>query len=246
VRSVDVIVYPAIDILGGNVVRLRQGDFDDSTTYQSDPLAAAQIWARAGAERLHVVDLDGARAGVPVNLDHVQRIALETGLTIQLGGGLRSDAAIDAAIAAGASRIVLGTAAFNHPELLDRALAVHGAQIAVSVDARGGNVATAGWTLTGSLSAIEAVGALAARGVRNFVYTDVDRDGMLGGLDIPGIARVADAVVGELLYSGGIATIGDLGALTELAHPQIAGVIIGKALYEGHFTIEEATEALCS
>lgn len=240
------IVYPAIDILDGHVVRLRQGDFADSTTYETDPLDAALHWARAGAERLHVVDLDGARAGVPVNLDHVRRIAVETAIPLQLGGGLRSNEAIDAAIAAGASRVVIGTAAFNRSELLDRALAVYGDRVAVSVDARGGNVATAGWTQTGTLSAVEAVDALAARGVRNFIYTDVDRDGMLGGLDLAGIGRVADAVVGELLYSGGIGSLADLEALAALAHPRIAGVIVGKALYEDHFTIEQASAALCT
>jgi phosphoribosylformimino-5-aminoimidazole carboxamide ribotide isomerase len=242
-----VILYPAIDILGASAVRLVQGDFDQATRYAADPLDAARGWVAAGAKRLHVVDLDGARAGHPVNLEHVRRIAAETGLPIQLGGGLRSPEALDAAAAAGASRLVLGTAAFT--DLLEPALAAHGARLVISIDVRSGRVSTAGWTQTGQLRASEAIEALQERGVRNFVYTDVDRDGMLGGLDIADIAGVADLVGargGELLYSGGIGELADLAGLRGLAHPALVGVIVGKALYESRFTIAEAEEVLCS
>jgi phosphoribosylformimino-5-aminoimidazole carboxamide ribotide isomerase len=237
-----VILYPAIDILDGSAVRLVQGDFDQSTRYAADPVDAARTWGRAGAERLHVVDLDGARAGHPVNLGHVKRIAAETGLPIQLGGGLRSLDALEAAAAAGADRLVLGTAAFT--DLLEPAVAAHGDRLVVSVDVRGGRVATAGWTETTALGAPEAIARLQDRGVTNFAYTDVDRDGMLGGLDLEEIARVADAVDGELVYSGGIGELADLEALAGLGHPKLAGVIVGKALYEKRFTIAEAREAL--
>jgi phosphoribosylformimino-5-aminoimidazole carboxamide ribotide isomerase len=237
-----VILYPAIDILDGSAVRLVQGDFDQSTRYAADPLDAARTWREAGAERLHVVDLDGARAGHPVNLEHVRRIAAETGLPIQLGGGLRSLAALEEAAAAGAERLVLGTAAFT--DLLEPAVAAHGDRLVVSVDVRGGRVATAGWTETTALRAPEAIARLQDRGVTNFAYTDVDRDGMLGGLDLEEIGRVADAVDGELLYSGGIGELSDLEALAGLGHPKLAGVIVGKALYESRFTIAEAREAL--
>jgi phosphoribosylformimino-5-aminoimidazole carboxamide ribotide isomerase len=242
-----VILYPAIDMLGGSAVRLVQGDFDQATRYAADPLDAARGWVAAGAQRLHLVDLDGARAGQPVNLEHVRRIASDTGLPIQLGGGLRSPEALDQAVAAGASRVVLGTAAFT--DLLERALAAHGERIVVSIDVRSGRVSTAGWTQSTQLRALEAVEALQQRGVRNFVYTDVDRDGMLGGLDDADIAGVADAVGaagGELLYSGGIGELADLEGLRRLGHPALAGVIVGKALYEGRFTIAEARAALCS
>jgi len=241
-----VILYPAIDILDGHAVRLVQGDFEQRTQYAADPLAAARAWRAAGAQRLHVVDLDGARAGAPVNLEHVARIAADTGLPVQLGGGLRSSAAIEDALAAGARRIVLGTAAFADEALLEHAVAAHGDAVVVSVDVRGGMVSTAGWTQTGTLAALDAVRALVAKGVRRFVYTDVDRDGMLGGLDLAAIASVADAVEGELLYSGGIGSLEDLAALVALRHPRLAGVIAGKALYEGRFTVADATEALCS
>jgi phosphoribosylformimino-5-aminoimidazole carboxamide ribotide isomerase len=241
-----VILYPAVDILDGHAVRLSQGDYDQSTTYASDPLEAAQSWAAAGAERLHIVDLDGARAGLPANLEHVSRIAQETGLPIEFGGGLRSLQAIDQAIDAGATRVVIGTAAFGASALLDEALGAYGERVVVSVDSRGGRVATAGWTQTSDVETIEAIKSLNQRGVRNFIYTDVDRDGMLGGLDAEEIGRIADAVHGELLYGGGIGAISDLSALAELHHPRLAGVIVGKALYEKRFTIAEANAVLCT
>ena len=240
------ILYPAIDILDGRAVRLVQGDFDRATRYADDPLEAARAWVRAGAERLHVVDLDGARSGAPVNLEHVGRLVAATGLPVQVGGGLRSGQAIDAAIAAGVKRVVLGTAAFADDGFLEAALADHGERIVVSVDVRGGNVSTAGWTRTGTLGGVDAVRALTERGVRRFVYTDVDRDGMLGGLDTDAIARVADALEGELLYSGGIGSVADLRALATLRHPRITGAIVGKALYERRFTLAEGQSALCT
>jgi phosphoribosylformimino-5-aminoimidazole carboxamide ribotide isomerase len=239
-----VILYPAIDILDASAVRLVRGDFDQSTRYAADPLDAARSWQQAGAERLHVVDLDGARAGSPVNLEQVRRIVTETELPVQLGGGLRSLAALDAAADAGAGRLVLGTAAFT--DVLEPAVAAFGDRVVVSVDVRGGRVSTAGWTETGELRTTDAIAELQARGVTSFVYTDVDRDGMLGGLDVEEIGRVADAVDGELLYSGGIGELADLEALAGLGHPRLVGVIVGKALYEGRFTIAEAREALCS
>jgi phosphoribosylformimino-5-aminoimidazole carboxamide ribotide isomerase len=241
-----VILYPAIDILDGRAVRLVQGDFDRRTEYAADPLDAARAWAHAGAQRLHVVDLDGARSGVPVNLAHVARIVSDTRLPVQLGGGLRSGAAISAAFAAGVDRVVLGTAAFADSALLADALAEYGDRVVVSVDVRGGIVSTDGWTATGSLDAVAAVRALVDRGVRGFVFTDVDRDGMLEGPDLAAVAAVADAVEGELLYSGGIGSLADLEALRALEHPRLTGVIAGKALYENRFSVAEAEAALCS
>jgi len=241
-----VILHPALDILDGHAVRLVQGHFDQATEYAADPLEAAHTWQAAGAVRLHVVDLDGARAGAPANLATVARIASETGLELQLGGGLRSEASIAAAIDAGVARVVLGTAAFTDGALLDSALAAHGERVVVSIDVRGGMVSTAGWTQTGTLRAVDAAAALAERGVRRFVYTDVDRDGMLGGIDTAAVARVADALEGELLYSGGIGSVEDLAALAALRHPRLAGVIVGKALYERRFTLAQAQAALCT
>jgi phosphoribosylformimino-5-aminoimidazole carboxamide ribotide isomerase len=236
-----VIVYPAIDILGGRAVRLVRGDFDRATSYAEDPLRAALAWTEAGAERLHVVDLDGARAGQPVNLEQVRRIAAQTGVPVQFGGGLRSLDAINDAVDAGAARIVIGTAAFT--DLLDAALAEHAQRVVVSVDVRGGRVATKGWTETTALSALEAIGALRNRGVRQFVYTDIDRDGTLEGLGLDEIEGIATASAGELIYSGGVGSLADLEALARLP---LAGVIVGKALYEERFTLEQAKAALCT
>jgi phosphoribosylformimino-5-aminoimidazole carboxamide ribotide isomerase len=239
-------LFPAIDILGAHAVRLVRGDFQASKLYDADPAVAAAGWIAAGAQRLHVVDLDGARAGVPVNLDAVATIVAETKLPVQLGGGIRSADAIAAAFAAGVGRVVLGTAAFTDEALLASAVEDHGASIVVSIDVRGGMVSTAGWTQTGSLAAVDAARQLSARGVRSFVYTDVDRDGMLGGLDLAAIVRVTDALDGELIYSGGIGSLEDLRALAQLRHPRLVGVIAGKALYERRFTIAQAQEVLCS
>jgi len=241
-----VILYPAIDIRGGQAVRLLQGDYERETAYDADPVDAARRWAGEGAEFLHVVDLDGARAGAPVNLEHVERIVTETGLPVQLGGGLRSSQAIAAAFEAGVERVILGTAAFADDALLADALAEHGDRVVVSVDVRGGMVSTAGWTHTGSLDAVAAVRALVKRGVRSFVYTDVDRDGMLGGPDVAGLVAVAEAVEGELLYSGGIGSLADLEALVALHHPRLRGVIAGKALYEHRFSVAEGEAVLCT
>jgi len=240
------ILYPALDILDGRVVRLLQGDFAQRTEYAAEPLQAALDWVAAGAERLHIVDLDGARSGAPVNLAAVKRIATETAVAVQLGGGLRSAEAIAAAFAAGATRVVLGTAAFADGALLEAAVAEHGERHVVSIYVRGGMVSTAGWTQTGSLDAVAAARELSARGVRSFVYTDVDRDGMLGGLDLAAIVRVTEAVEGKLVYSGGIGSLEDLRALAALRHPRLAGVIAGKALYERRFTIAQAQEVLCT
>lgn len=239
-------LYPALDILDGHVVRLSQGDFDRRTTYAADPLAVAEQWAKAGADRLHIVDLDGARAGHPVNLDSVRAIVQETGLEVQVGGGLRSHEAIDAALAAGAGRVIIGTAAFNDPYLLTQALERHGKKIAVSVDARNGLVATAGWLEATDLQTVDAVRALDNRGVSTIIYTSVDRDGMLAGADLDTVRTVASALRGELIYAGGIGSLDDLRALAQLDSPRLTAVVIGKALYEARFTLAEASAALCT
>jgi phosphoribosylformimino-5-aminoimidazole carboxamide ribotide isomerase len=241
-----VILYPAIDILGGHAVRLTRGDYDASKVYDEDPLAAAHRWVAAGAERLHVVDLDGARAGHPVNLDHVRRVA-ELGVPVQLGGGLRTTEAIDAALAAGVARVILGTAAFADPDLVERALAAHGPErVVVAVDVRAGRVATEGWTQAADVGVHEVFAGLLARGVRELAYTNVDRDGTLEGANREDVAWVARAVgeAGRVIYSGGVGTLEDLRTLAALGEPSLAGVIVGKALYEGRFTVAEAQAAL--
>ena len=237
-------LYPAIDILEDRAVRLRQGRFEDRTIYHDDPLDAARSWIDAGARRLHVVDLDGAKSGTPSALGHLQRIVSETGVPVQYGGGLRSAAAVADALAAGAERAVIGTAAFGDSEFLDEVLEAYGARIAIAVDVRRGMISTAGWTHTTELPAIEALGRLAERGARSFIYTSVDRDGELGGIDLDEVGRVADAVRGSFIYSGGIGTLDDLRGLVALQQSNLEGVIVGKALYEQRFTVAEAEEVL--
>jgi phosphoribosylformimino-5-aminoimidazole carboxamide ribotide isomerase len=237
------ILYPAIDILDGRAVRLVEGRFEDATTYHDDPLAAARSWAEAGARFLHVVDLDGARSGEPASLEHLRRIA-ELGVPVQYGGGLRTLDAVRAALAAGAERAIVGTAAFQDIDFLDDIVATHGSRIVVSVDVKDGMIATSGWTQTTELPAGDAIRRLTARGVRSFVYTDVSRDGKLTGPDLEGVEQVAAAVRGRFLYSGGIGSLDDLRALARLRRLNLAGVIAGKALYEKKFTLAEGQAAL--
>ncbi len=243
-------LFPAIDILGGAAVRLVKGDFDASKVYDADPLAAARVWAQAGARYLHVVDLDGAKQGAPVNLAQLGAIARELGLPVQYGGGLRSAEAIAQALAAGAARVILGTAAFTDPELLGRALDAHGPErILVAVDVRGGMVATHGWLETTDMPAREAFAQLRARGVSDFVFTNIDHDGMLDGANREEVIWVAQATgAGNLIFSGGIGTLADLQALAalrrELSLERLSGVIVGTALYEQRFTIADAHTAL--
>ncbi|HEY7831252.1 MAG TPA: 1-(5-phosphoribosyl)-5-[(5-phosphoribosylamino)methylideneamino]imidazole-4-carboxamide isomerase [Solirubrobacteraceae bacterium] len=238
------ILYPAIDMMEGKAVRLVKGDFAAKKVYDEDPLDAARRWVREGAEHLHLVDLDGARAGAPVNLEHVRRITAELGVPVQLGGGLRTLEAIEQALQAGAQRIILGTAAFTDPELLDESLREWPQQVMVSVDTRGGKVTTAGWTETTELTAQAVIAQLQERGVERVVYTNVDRDGMLEGPDVQEIKGIAEAVQGNLVYSGGIGALEDLERLQALGQASLRGVIVGKALYEGRFTVAEARAVL--
>lgn len=237
------ILYPAIDIQDGRAVRLVQGRFEDETVYRDTPLEAARDWVQAGATHLHVVDLDGARHGEPRSIAHLESIA-SLGVPVQYGGGLRSLAAVEAAVKAGAHRVILGTAAFRDLDFLDEAVARFGARVVVSVDVRGGNVATAGWTETTDMPATAAITALQDRGVKAFVYTDADRDGLLEGPDLDDVRALAAAVRGRWIYSGGIGTAAHLASLRDLRLLNLAGVISGKALYEGAFTVAEGKAAL--
>jgi phosphoribosylformimino-5-aminoimidazole carboxamide ribotide isomerase len=238
------ILLPAIDILDGKAVRLTKGDFDEQTVYDQDPLEAAKRWVGDGARALHVVDLDGARSGSPSNLRQVERIAGAVEVPVQLGGGLRTAAAVSDAIDAGAARVVLGTAAFNDVDFLDEAIAAHHDRVIVSVDARAGMLATAGWTEQTEVPVEAVIERLIDRGVGRFVYSSIDRDGTLDGPDLDGARRVADSVRGSFIYSGGIGKLDDLRALSSLRAVNLAGVIVGKALYEGRFGVAEAQQVL--
>ena len=238
------ILYPAIDILDGKAVRLTQGDFDERTVYRDSPLEAARAWVEAGARFLHIVDLDGARTGTPQNLHHVEQIASELPVPVQVGGGLRSLPAVRDALRAGAERVILGTAAYTDIDFLDDVLGAFRERVIVSVDTRGGNVSTSGWQETTQMPADSVIERLQNRGVRSFVYTNVDKDGMLEGPDLDEVRRIASVVRGRFLYSGGIGSLEDLVALNALRQVNLGGVIVGKALYEGRFTVQEGQRAL--
>jgi phosphoribosylformimino-5-aminoimidazole carboxamide ribotide isomerase len=239
-----VILYPAVDISEGRAVRLVQGDFAEMTVYRDSPLEAARAWVQAGARFLHIVDLDGARTGRPQNLEHLERITHELSVPVQYGGGLRSLPAVRDALRAGAERVILGTAAYTDIDFLDDVLGAFRERVIVSVDTRNGNVSTSGWQETTQMPADSVIERLQNRGVRSFVFTDVDRDGMLEGPDLAEVRRIAGVVRGRFLYSGGIGSIDDLHALAALRQVNLGGVIVGKALYEGRFTVEEGQRAL--
>jgi phosphoribosylformimino-5-aminoimidazole carboxamide ribotide isomerase len=238
------ILYPAIDIRDGKAVRLIQGDYDQETAYDDDPVAAARRWVDGGARWLHVVDLDGARAGEPMNLEHVRRIVAAVSVPVQLGGGLRDSKKVEEAISSGAERIVLGTAAVRDPEMAEAIAAAHGERVVVSVDSRSGKVAAEGWTESSDLGTTEVIAALSDRGVRRFVYTPVEVDGLMEGPDLDSLREAAKATDGELIYSGGIGSLDDLRAIAKLGLDNLGGVIVGRALYEQRFTIAEAQAIL--
>jgi phosphoribosylformimino-5-aminoimidazole carboxamide ribotide isomerase len=239
-----VILYPAIDIRGGRAVRLLQGDYDRETAYDADPVDAARRWAEEGAHFLHVVDLEGAKAGEPRNLDNVRRIAAAVDCPIQVGGGLRTAAAVAAVLDAGAERVVIGTAALRDPEFLDTVLSAHDERVVVSVDARDGKVSLSGWTETSDADVADAVADLTKRGAKRFLCTAIEVDGTMEGPATSELNRIAAATGAQVIASGGV---GNLSHLEQLAHesaPNIEGAIVGRALYEHRFTVAEAIAAL--
>jgi phosphoribosylformimino-5-aminoimidazole carboxamide ribotide isomerase len=240
-----VILYPAIDIRGGQAVRLLQGDYERETAYDADPVDAAKRWADEGAEFLHVVDLDGAKAGEPQNLDTVQRIAAAVECPIQVGGGLRDAESVVAALDAGAERVVIGTAALRDPKFLEEMLEKHGGErVVVSVDARNGRVALEGWTKGAEEGVVDAVMELSSRGVRHFLFTPIEVDGTMEGPALGELDRVASATPAQVIASGGVGDLSHLEALVRNAAPNVEGAIVGRALYERKFTVAEAIAAL--
>ncbi|HEY8649073.1 MAG TPA: 1-(5-phosphoribosyl)-5-[(5-phosphoribosylamino)methylideneamino]imidazole-4-carboxamide isomerase [Candidatus Limnocylindria bacterium] len=237
------IVYPAIDILEGRVVRMTRGDFATVEDVARSPLEAAKRLVADGAEWLHVVDLDGARTGRPANLEHIRSIAVRFTVKLQAGGGIRDFDTAEAFAEAGVSRIVVGTAAVRDKELIDRLVDRHADGMAVAVDARNGKVATAGWTETSDVMASDLARDLAIQGVPTLIYTNVSLDGTLQGVDLASTETVARAFGGDIIYSGGVGSVEDIAALAKLKHRGLRGVIVGRALYLGRFTLQQAIAA---
>jgi len=227
-------LYPAIDLKDGVCVRLKQGAMDSATVFNADPAAQARAFALAGFDYLHVVDLNGAFAGRPVNRAAVEAILAAVALPVQLGGGIRDAATAEAWLGAGVARVILGTAAMREPALVRRLAGRHPGRIAVGIDARDGLVAVAGWAEQTALPAFDLARRFADAGVAAIVLTDIGRDGLLGGVNVAATQAVAEAVDIPVIASGGVAGLGDLAALK--AGGRIAGAILGRALYDGRLS----------
>ena len=237
-------LYPAIDLKDGACVRLRRGAMDDATVYSDDPAAQARAWQDAGCRWLHVVDLNGAFAGRAVNGAAVAAILAAAAVPVQLGGGIRDLAGVERWLAAGVRRVILGSAAVRDPALVREACRRFPGRIVVGIDARDGFVATDGWAETSTLAAPDLAARFADAGVVAIIYTDIGRDGMLGGLNLEGTAALATSSTIPVIASGGVGSLDDLQALRDLAHGNIEGVIVGRALYDGRVELPEALSML--
>jgi phosphoribosylformimino-5-aminoimidazole carboxamide ribotide isomerase len=240
-------LYPSIDLRAGQVVRLSRGDYDAQTIYDDDPVAVARRFDAAGARWIHVVDLDAALSGGNPNLSTIEAICANVGTRVQTGGGVRTVADASERFAAGVTRVVVGSAAVEHPEVVDELRATHPGQVAVGLDARGRDVAIHGWTDATGLDLIGLAQQFDVPGVAALVVTDITRDGMLGGPALEQLAAVVAAVAVPVIASGGVATADDLRALAafEVDGKRLTGAIVGRAIYENRFTVEEGITA-CS
>lgn len=234
------LIFPAVDLRDGQVVRLTEGDYDRMTVYGWDPLAAARSFREAGAEWLHVVDLDAARDGGQKNFDVIQALARQSGLRLEVGGGARSEQSARRYLDAGAERVILGSAAVEQPSLLERLAALYPGRIAAGVDARDGKVAIHGWRTVTDLDAFGFVSALPERGVDTVIYTDIGRDGLLKGPNVEAYRRLMAVKGLRVVASGGVSSVADV---EELATVGVYAAIIGKALYAGKIDLRQALEA---
>ncbi|MCD6361727.1 MAG: 1-(5-phosphoribosyl)-5-[(5-phosphoribosylamino)methylideneamino]imidazole-4-carboxamide isomerase [Armatimonadetes bacterium] len=233
-------VIPAIDLSHGQVVRLERGDMTRRTVYSSDPTAIALRWQAEGARRLHLVDLDGAVSGRPVNLEAVAHIVEVVDIPVELGGGLRTLDDIEGALEAGVRWVLLGTSALTSPEILREALDRFGDAVCVSVDARDGRVAIEGWLETSDISALEFARTVEEMGVREIVHTDITRDGMLTGPNLAALREVAEGTNLRIICAGGVKSLDDIRALKQLEPLGVVGAITGRAIYTGDLSLAEA------
>ena len=234
------LIIPAIDIKDGRCVRLFQGEMDKETVYFEHPLDAAKHWVAEGATFIHIVDLNGAVEGRPVHTREVEAICKETGVAVELGGGLRSLEAVKTALDLGITRIVIGTAAYDNPEFLRTLCKRFSGKIGVGIDARDGKVAMKGWKETTSMDAVELAKRCEADGASRIIYTDINRDGTRDGVNIEETRKIAQSVKIPIIASGGVATLDDIRRLLQLEKEGVNGVIVGRALYAGAFTLTEA------
>jgi phosphoribosylformimino-5-aminoimidazole carboxamide ribotide isomerase len=235
------LIMPAIDIKDGRCVRLFQGDMNKETIYFERPIDAARHWVKEGATFIHVVDLNGAVEGRPVHTREVEAICRETGLSVELGGGLRSTESVEAALALGVSRVVVGTAAYDNQEFLRALCRRFPEKIVIGIDARNGKVAVKGWKETTSMDAIELAKRCQGDGASRIIYTDISRDGTREGLNVEETAKLARSVRIPVIASGGVATLDDIRRLLPLEKEGVEGVIVGRALYSGALTLSDAT-----
>ena len=233
-------IIPAIDLKGGNCVRLKQGEMSKETLFSTHPAEVAKRWESLGSKMLHIVDLEGAVTGEPQNRDAINQILKEVAVPLQLGGGIRSIKTIEHYLSLGVKRVVLGTIAYQCPSLLEEACRKFPHQIVVSIDARDGKIAIEGWKETTAKGATDLVKSLENKGVEAIVFTDIKRDGMMGGANIKSIKEMADATRIPLIASGGVTNLEHIKELIELGDCGIEGVIIGRALYEGSIDLGEA------
>jgi phosphoribosylformimino-5-aminoimidazole carboxamide ribotide isomerase len=237
----EFILYPAIDIRGGKCVRLVQGDYNRETVYNENPLEVAEAWRKQGAQWIHLVDLDGAKAGHPVNSRLIGDIARRVGIPVQVGGGVRTERDVEHLLSLGVSRVIIGTAAIENREFVTRMLREYGGdKIAIGLDARDGLVAIRGWLETSQVRADELACELAEQGATTFICTDISRDGMMGGPNVEAIVRLAKASGRTVIASGGVSSYEDVRRLAERARDGVGGAIIGKALYTGRIELKEA------
>ncbi|WP_453993869.1 1-(5-phosphoribosyl)-5-[(5-phosphoribosylamino)methylideneamino]imidazole-4-carboxamide isomerase [Bacillus nitroreducens] len=235
-------IYPAIDMRGGKCVRLLQGDYDKETVYGDSPFDMAKTFADAGAEWIHMVDLDGAKSGKRVNDQYVLEVAAKLDAKVQIGGGIRTEEDVAYYIDNGVDRVILGSAAISNPEFVKEMLKKYKDKIAIGIDAKDGYVATEGWLNTSSVKATDLGVELANAGAQTFIFTDIATDGMLSGPNIDAVATMAAATGKQVIASGGVSSIDDLKALSQLKEQGVSGAIVGKAIYTNQFTVQEALE----
>ncbi|MDR4889623.1 1-(5-phosphoribosyl)-5-[(5-phosphoribosylamino)methylideneamino]imidazole-4-carboxamide isomerase [Fredinandcohnia sp. QZ13] len=235
-------IYPAIDMRGGKCVRLLQGDYNKETVYGDSPFDMAKAFADAGAKWIHMVDLDGAKAGKRVNDQYVLEVANKLEAKVQIGGGIRTEEDVAYYIENGVDRVILGSAAISNPDFVKEMLKKYKEKIAIGIDAKDGYIATEGWLNTSSVKATDLGIELANAGAEVFIFTDIATDGMLSGPNIDAVATLATATGKKVIASGGVSSIDDLKALSKLAEQGVSGAIVGKAIYTNQFTVQEALE----